>query len=96
MSPGSHYACGDLIAFAYFEYYSHEPGHTGLVSAVSPRKGVFTINIVDNLVNYSASTPIRVEPVQARSAARVGALLDAACQTMHEARRVAESIVQDL
>jgi len=35
-------------------------------------------------VSYSPSTPIRVEPVQARSAARVGALLDAACQTMHE------------
>ena len=84
MSPGSHYACGDLIAFAYFKYYSHEPGHKGLVSAVIPQKGVFTINIVDNPVNYSASTPIRVEPVQARSAARVGALLDAACHTMHE------------
>ena len=35
-------------------------------------------------MSYSSSTPIRVEPVQARSAARVGALLDAACQTMHE------------
>ena len=45
---------------------------------------MFTINIVDNPVTYSASTPIRVEPVQARSAARVGALLDAACHTMHE------------
>lgn len=42
------------------------------------------ISIVDNPVSYSPSTPIRVEPVQARSAARVGALLDAACQTMHE------------
>ena len=43
-----------------------------------------TISIVVNPVSYSSSTPIRVEPVQARSAARVGALLDAACQTMHE------------
>jgi AcrR family transcriptional regulator len=32
----------------------------------------------------SSSTAIRVEPVQARSAARVNALLDAACATMHE------------
>lgn len=31
-----------------------------------------------------ASAPIRVEPVQARSAARVNALLDAACETMHD------------
>ena len=30
------------------------------------------------------SAPIRVEPVQARSAARVNALLDAACETMHD------------
>jgi AcrR family transcriptional regulator len=45
---------------------------------------VFTINIVDNPVTYSSSTPIRVEPVQARSAARVGALLDAACHVMHD------------
>lgn len=45
---------------------------------------MFTINIVDNPVSYSASTTIRVEPVQARSAARVGALLDAAAVTMHE------------
>jgi AcrR family transcriptional regulator len=45
---------------------------------------VFTINILDNPVTYSSSTPIRVEPVQARSAARVGALLDAAAQVMHE------------
>ena len=43
-----------------------------------------TINIVDNPVTYSPSTPIRVEPVQARSAARVGALLDAACATMRD------------
>ena len=43
-----------------------------------------TISIVENPVSYAPSTPIRVEPVQARSAARVGALLDAACQTMHE------------
>lgn len=42
------------------------------------------ISIIDNPVSYSPSTPIRVEPVQARSAARVGALLDAASQTMHE------------
>lgn len=49
-----------------------------------PKKGVCAISIVDNPVSYSPSTPIRVEPVQARSAARVGALLDAACQTMHE------------
>jgi AcrR family transcriptional regulator len=45
---------------------------------------VCTISIVENPVSYAPSTPIRVEPVQARSAARVGALLDAACQTMHE------------
>jgi AcrR family transcriptional regulator len=45
---------------------------------------VCAISILDNPVSYSSSTPIRVEPVQARSAARVGALLDAACQTMHE------------
>jgi AcrR family transcriptional regulator len=45
---------------------------------------VCAISIIDNPVSYSSSTPIRVEPVQARSAARVGALLDAACQTMHE------------
>ena len=31
-----------------------------------------------------ASSPIRVEPVQARSTARVNALLDAACETMHD------------
>lgn len=49
-----------------------------------PKKGVCAISIVDNPVSYSPATPIRVEPVQARSAARVGALLDAACQTMHE------------
>ena len=49
-----------------------------------PKKGVCAISIVDNPVSYSLATPIRVEPVQARSAARVGALLDAACQTMHE------------
>ena len=49
-----------------------------------PKKGVCTISIVENPVSYAPSTPIRVEPVQARSAARVGALLDAACQTMHE------------
>ena len=45
---------------------------------------MFTINIVDTPVTYSSSSSIRVEPVQARSAARVGALLDAACATMHE------------
>ena len=45
---------------------------------------MFTINIVDNPVTYSSSSSIRVEPVQARSAARVEALLDAACATMHE------------
>lgn len=43
-----------------------------------------TINIVENSATYSASAPIRVEPVQARSAARVGALLDAAAEVMHE------------
>ena len=42
------------------------------------------MSVVAHPVSYSSSTPIRVEPVQARSAARVGALLDAACQTMHE------------
>jgi hypothetical protein len=33
-SPGSHYAYGDLIASAYFELDSREPGHNILVTAV--------------------------------------------------------------
>ncbi len=42
------------------------------------------ITITDHRISLGASTQIRVEPVQARSAARVNALLDAACHTMHE------------
>ncbi len=42
------------------------------------------ISTVEKPFSYSSSAPIRIEPVQARSAARVGALLDAACQVMHE------------
>jgi len=47
-------------------------------------KGCDTINVVDNISLPSNGQAIRVEPVQARSAARVNALLDAACETMHE------------
>jgi AcrR family transcriptional regulator len=46
-------------------------------------KGVVTITLVDNRVSPSKPANTRVEPVQARSAARVTALLDAACSTMH-------------
>ncbi len=42
------------------------------------------ISTVEKPFSYSSSAPIRIEPVQARSAARVGALLDAACQVMQE------------
>ncbi len=52
--------------------------------AVIPRKAVCIISTVEKPFSYSSSAPIRIEPVQARSAARVGALLDAACQVMHE------------
>lgn len=44
---------------------------------------MIVITITDQRTPLSPSTPIRVEPVQARSAARVNALLDAACHTMH-------------
>jgi len=40
--------------------------------------------VMENQPTMTISAPIRVEPVQARSAARVNALLDAACETMHE------------
>ena len=42
------------------------------------------MNVTEKQLFSSSSTAIRVEPVQARSAARVNALLDAACATMHE------------
>ena len=41
-------------------------------------------NMIENHVTMTISAPIRVEPVQARSTARVNALLDAACETMHQ------------
>lgn len=46
-------------------------------------KGCDVINVVENPPLASSAT-IRVEPVQARSTARVNALLDAACETMHD------------
>jgi len=48
------------------------------------RKGVTTISVKEKQLLSTASAPIRVEPVQARSTARVNALLDAACETMHD------------
>jgi len=42
------------------------------------------MNMTDNHATMTISAPIRVEPVQARSTARVNALLDAACETMHQ------------
>jgi len=39
---------------------------------------------MENPTNVVHGAPIRVEPVQARSTARVNALLDAAAMTMHE------------
>lgn len=48
------------------------------------RKVVTTINVTDTPPSLSLNAPIRVEPVQARSTARVNALLDAASSTMHE------------
>lgn len=79
------YARWDVITAGKTEYYFHGAVLTiGAYCAVIPRKVALPINIVDNPVTYSSSTPIRVEPVQARSAARVGALLDAASQTMHD------------
>ena len=47
-------------------------------------KGSAVINVLENLPFSTASASIRVEPVQARSAARVSALLDAACEAMHD------------
>lgn len=44
----------------------------------------FVINVIDNVPLMSSSAAIRVEPVQARSTARVNALLDAASEVMHE------------
>lgn len=46
-------------------------------------KGCDPINVLENIPLNSAAS-IRVEPVQARSTARVNALLDAASETMHE------------
>lgn len=43
-----------------------------------------TINTVEAIPAIALSAPIRVEPVQARSTARVNALLDAAAATMHD------------
>ena len=48
------------------------------------RKGVTTISAKEKQLLSTASAPIRVEPVQARSTARVNALLDAASETMHD------------
>lgn len=47
-------------------------------------KGCGTINVVENIPFIASPASIRVEPVQARSTARVNALLDAACETIHE------------
>lgn len=43
-----------------------------------------TINVLEETQQVGLSAPIRVEPVQARSTARVNALLDAAAATMHD------------
>jgi AcrR family transcriptional regulator len=40
--------------------------------------------VMENQPTVTIPAPIRVAPVQARSTARVNALLDAACETMHE------------
>lgn len=48
------------------------------------RKVVVNIKLIENRIGFSPSTPIRVEPVQARSAARVSALLDAAANVIHD------------
>jgi len=45
---------------------------------------VSTINVIENPGSALSSTPIRVEPVQARSTARLNALLDAASDAMHD------------
>jgi AcrR family transcriptional regulator len=42
------------------------------------------MNVIESSLNVAAGAPIRVEPVQARSTARVNALLDAASATMHD------------
>lgn len=42
------------------------------------------MNVTEKQTYSTSAAAIRVEPVQARSAARVNALLDAACATMHE------------
>jgi AcrR family transcriptional regulator len=47
-------------------------------------EGRVVINVLENPPFSAQSAAIRVEPVQARSAARVSALLDAACETMHD------------
>jgi len=47
-------------------------------------KGRDPIIVIENSANVAHGAPIRVEPVQARSTARVNALLDAAAMTMHE------------
>lgn len=50
----------------------------------SSRKGCGPINVVENIPFIASPASIRVEPVQARSTARVNALLDAACEAIHE------------
>ena len=47
-------------------------------------RGRITINTLEATPVVGLSAPIRVEPVQARSTARVNALLDAAAATMHD------------
>jgi AcrR family transcriptional regulator len=48
------------------------------------RKVVTKINVTEASENIGLNAAIRVEPVQARSTARVNALLDAASATMHD------------
>lgn len=54
-----------------------------MTTSVHKQKGRGPINILENSAPGLVG-PIRVEPVQARSAARVNALLDAASHTMHD------------
>jgi AcrR family transcriptional regulator len=53
------------------------------VLAEGQRKG-FTMNLVGSTAMVSTLPQIRVEPVQERSTRRVSALIDAACQAIHE------------
>jgi AcrR family transcriptional regulator len=48
------------------------------------REVVFPMNVVTSIPAQASSVSIRVEPVQARSTARVNALLDAASETIHD------------